>query len=407
MQSVLARLADLPPYAIYVLRNPAINPKAAFIVYGTIGVSLLIVLVAGIVFMMRAPKGDKVSRERSPAADSSTVRPGALRSRRERAPHTRMTPRARIAAAVVAILLVGVSWAATGSTTSESAVCKDCHWPAATHATAVAGTDVHASVSCVSCHETGGIVGRYLTGVPARLMHFADSQASTPRQGEYGRVKVAACSACHEASLKGVATNEARGIKISHSEPLAASATCLDCHAMRAGVVGPHNVGMAPCLRCHDAEHASVKCVTCHDESAGSAARARTTSFAAAQIVDVSCGGCHNEKRDCDGCHGMRLPHTTEFKMYAHARAGAVDFWYNGGKACSRCHTSARRPCQKCHAELLGREHGAGASWLARGHQKATAQACDTCHREFAYTATRDFCKDLCHTPAAIEASPR
>jgi len=102
----------------------------------------------------------------------------------------------------------------------------------------------------------------------------------------------------------------------------------------------------------------------------------------------------------------VRLPHSIEFKTYAHARAGAVDFWYNDGKTCARCHNASRRSCQRCHGALLGKAHGAE-PWLARGHQTAAAQACDTCHRQFAYTATRDFCEDVCHTAAAVAASPR
>jgi hypothetical protein len=257
----------------------------------------------------------------------------------------------------------------------------------------------------VECHESGGVVGRYLTGVPGRLMHLAAAQ-SPGRADEYGRVTVAACSSCHEAALAGVAMNEARGLKVSHAEPMAASATCIDCHELRAGVVGAYNAGMTPCLRCHDAKRASARCPTCHDERAA-AARVRTTSFADVQIPEVRCGGCHDEKRDCDRCHGLRMPHTAAFLSYAHARAAAVDFWNNGGKVCSHCHTATRRPCQKCHGGLLGKGHGAGTAWLARGHQKATADSCDSCHRTFAYRTTRDFCKDVCHTPAAVAGSPR
>ena len=81
--------------------------------------------------------------------------------------------------------------------------------------------------------------------------------------------------------------------------------------------------------------------------------------FRDAQIRDVSCSGCHDEERDCDPCHGLRMPHTTEFKLHAHARAAAVDIWYNGGKACGRCHTDSRNPCGRCHSELMGAAHGA------------------------------------------------
>ena len=166
-----------------------------------------------------------------------------------------------------------------------------------------------------------------------------------------------------------------------------------------------HNAGMDPCLRCHDDVGASAKCATCHVKNAAAAARVRATSLARPQIEQVSCGGCHDEVRDCDPCHGMRMPHTNEFMSHAHARAAAVDFWYNGGKSCGRCHSESRRPC-RCHSGQLGHAHGT-TPWLAKGHQAAEVSACNTCHATYAYVTTRDFCKDVCHSEAAIAASPR
>jgi len=427
MQGAPADMSKLPSFVLYLLINPALNPQAALIVYAMVGVFFLVVLIAGILFLTRSRKGDQASREQRSAVGSEvpgsgasteplevldpksavpTTHQDAQRSQRAKSPSPPMSMRARLTAAVVVCVVLVSAWAVTGYTTSNPALCKDCHWPASAHAKALKGADMHANVKCVSCHESGGTVGRYFAGVPARLIHFAASRSAVPRQGEYGRITVSACSSCHKAALKGVVINEARGIKVSHREPMAASAVCIDCHALRAGVLGVHNAGMAPCVRCHDAEHASAECTTCHDENTSLAIRARTASFADVQIPDVSCGACHNEEKECDWCHGMRLPHSTEFKMYAHARAGAVDFWYNGGKACSRCHTASRRPCQKCHGKDFGHAHGAGATTLARGHQESPAQGC-SCHQEFAYTTNRDFCEDLCHSPAAIEESPR
>jgi hypothetical protein len=427
MQGAPSQLSELPSYLVYILLDPTLNPRAAFLLYGSIALILLIILVIAVMIIMRSTKEDETSSGETPAgggqrealgvreaAEGSepgggselTTGPGASGRGRGKPSKPPMGSLARLAVAAGIVLVLVAAWTLTGYTTSNPALCKNCHWPASEHAKAPVGTDPHAHVSCVSCHEPGGAVGRYLSGVPARLIHFAVSQSSTPLGSEYGRITVAACSYCHAAALAAVATNETRGLKVSHKEPLAASATCIDCHRLRAGVVGTHNAGMTPCLRCHDAKHASAECDSCHDEKAASAARARTTSFADEQIPYVSCGGCHNEKRDCDTCHGIRLPHSPEFMAYAHARAGAVDFWYNGGKTCSRCHTASRRPCQRCHGTLLGRAHGT-TPWLALGHRTAAASACNTCHLQYAYSSSRDFCKDLCHTPAAVDASPR
>jgi hypothetical protein len=417
MQNVLPGLPQLTSRLTTILLDPRSDPTAALLLYATIGLALLLVLVVAMVVLWGSPDEDEESKEPGVGEASEGVAPtdggdgGPSRSApsaRTKVPVPPLSPRTRAAVAAVVVVVLVAAWAITGYTTSDPALCKSCHWPASEHAKATAGTDAHAKVSCVSCHEPGGIAGLYVTDVPARLLHFADSQSPASQQGEYGRVTVAACSSCHMAALAGVSTEASRGLKVSHKEPLAASATCLDCHAPRAGVVGAHNAGMTPCLRCHDSKQASAKCATCHDDKAASAARARTTSFAREQIPEVSCGGCHNEKRECDGCHGVRLPHSVEFRSYAHARAGAVDFWFNGGKACARCHTATRRPCQKCHSKLLGRAHGAAASSeLALSHQRSSSASCNTCHGQYAYSKRRDFCKDVCHTPAAIAGSPR
>ena len=207
----------------------------------------------------------------------------------------------------------------------------------------------------MSCHEPGGVIGRYVTGVPLRLLHSATASTGAGNAGDYGQATTRACTSCHAAALAGTTTNAERGLKMSHAEPLAASASCIDCHTMRNGIVSVHNAGMKPCLRCHDDVKASSACTTCHEGTVAAAARARTTSFQSVQISEVTCGGCHNEKRDCDTCHGIRMPHTTKFMAGAHARAAAVDIWYNGGATCRRCHTATRRPCTKCHSLVDGK----------------------------------------------------
>ncbi len=429
MGDVLARLQELQTTLTTILLDPRSNLKAAFLLYGIIALVIIIVLVVVIMLIMRSPEEDRVSEPETRVRDrefeklavgetfqglehderrEGVASQGARPSPRAKVKLRPMSSRARLTVAGGIILLLGAAWVVTGYTTSNPAVCTDCHGAGSEHAKAAAGTDPHANVSCISCHESGGTLGRLVTGVPARLLHFASSQSRVPQQNDYGRVSVAACSSCHQEALAGVAMNVTRGLKISHKEPLAASATCIDCHKLGAGVVGAHNAGMTPCLRCHDANQASAKCVTCHDEKAAAAARARTASFADVQIPELSCGGCHNQKKECDSCHGgVRLPHSLEFRMYAHARAGAVDFWYNGGKTCRRCHTASTRPCQTCHGALLGRGHGTGETSMALGHQTATSASCDTCHGAMKHSAQRDFCKDVCHTAAAIANSPR
>jgi len=410
-----------------ILLNPTTNLTAAFLLYGIIALVLILVLVIAIMVLMGGPEDEESSQETAPVVDedferlgegevyegrdadepaaSEVAAPDAVATKRVKAPVPPMTTRGRLVVAGIAVLVVAFAWVGTGYTTSDPAVCNGCHLKALQHAKAAAGTDPHTKVSCVACHEPGGVFGRLVSGVPSRIVHFV-SQARGAKTDEYGAVTGSACSTCHASGLAGIATSKTRGLKVSHKEPLAASATCLDCHAMNAGVVGTYNAGMGPCLRCHDGKKASATCATCHDQKVATAARVRTTSFAIEQIPEVTCGGCHDEKKQCDTCHGIRMPHTKVFMAYAHARAGAVDYWYNGGKTCGRCHTATRNPCTKCHSTLMGHAHGVG-SGLAAAHKRAAETSCNTCHGQYAYVRSRDFCKDLCHSPEAIAASPR
>jgi len=377
-----------------VLITPASNIKVAILLYTTIGVLLLLVLVIGVMFIMSAPDDD--AAEDAPRESRRVTKP-------EPSDVPPASPRRRwLLGGGIAALLVCV-WVVTGFTTSDSGLCKSCHWQTSEHAKADAAADPHKRVECVECHEAGGAFGRYVT-VPFRALHLVMASGGGGGDHDYGRVTVRACTACHADALPETITNAERGLRMSHAEPVSGSARCVDCHARRNGIVSVHNAGMKPCLRCHDGDKVSSKCDTCHQGAVAAATRARTTSFRSAQIQDVSCSGCHNEKQDCDPCHKTRMPHTGAFKAGAHARAGAVDLWYGGGKACGQCHTSTRRPCGRCHTQLLGKAHGVS---MSGGHQGSTASHCNTCHLEYAAIATRDFCKDVCHSAAAKAASPR
>jgi hypothetical protein len=399
MSGVFDRLREAVSYLILILLNPSQNMRAAILLYITIGVLFALVAVVGALLITGMPD--------DAATSEGKTRRDRLQSRKRSQPRQRPSARRRVILAACAALALGVVWLAAGYSTSDPGVCKGCHWQTAQHASAPAKADPHAGVGCVSCHESGGFVGRFVTGVPLRAAHAWMAKLDTTTAADYGQVTTRACLRCHARSVRTETTNAARGLKISHKEPMDASASCIDCHTMRLGVVSAYNAGMTQCLRCHDGGQASAECSTCHTKKATAAARARTTSFQKEQIKEIACGGCHMEKRECDPCHGgIRMPHTAEFMGGAHARAAAVDFWYNGGKVCSRCHTATRRPCTGCHTRLIGYAHGV-TNTLASSHKTASSTACNTCHGRYAPIATRDFCKDVCHSPAAIAASPR
>jgi hypothetical protein len=417
-----------------LLFEPTSNLTAAFLLYGVITITLLVVIVGALMFLSAAPDDDEddesaeteapVSRVDAARTAISAVAPGEIVEGIDEKPLGRSrelipgggTPivgkiarpprssRDRVISLGIGLLVIMIAWLLAGFSSSNASVCSGCH-TTTPHSTAAEGkADPHAQETCVACHEPGGPVGRYFSGVPSRLLHFIDGVARIQTQQDYGRLTQSACLGCHGAALRSATFDKNRGIRMSHAEPLAAAVRCLGCHLPKDGVVGPYNAGMNPCLRCHDSGTASSACDTCHDKKAAAAARARTTSMASQQIQEVTCSGCHDEKRECDPCHGTRMPHSTGFKAVAHARAGAVDFWFTGGKACGKCHTSTRRPCQKCHEKHLGKGHGAD---MWKTHYPAAESACNTCHQRWAFRKGRNYCTDVCHTPEAIKWSPR
>ncbi|MBN2822657.1 MAG: hypothetical protein JXR33_05635 [Coriobacteriia bacterium] len=384
-----------------LLNDPASNPPAAFLLYGIIAVILLLVVVVALMFLGSRTDEDepasKAAEVDEPDSRMMPVRPTAAK----RIP---LTAQGRVAVAGISVAVLLVVWTIAGASTSGAAVCDGCH-VSTPHTTVQTGRpDPHEGEVCVSCHEPGGRLGRYFLDVPSRMLHFLDGAMQAGLNADYGRVAQSACISCHGPALEGVGLSEDRGIRMSHAEPLEASAPCLGCHTPEEGVVGSHNAGMAPCLRCHDSQIASAECAECHESSTTAAARARSAVVATRQIRELTCGGCHDEEKECDTCHGLRLPHSRAFVTSAHARAGAVDFWFNDGKACGRCHTAQRNPCQKCHTPFLGTGHPIA---LAQEHTVAKEAACDSCHQQWEFRRDRDFCEDVCHTAEAIEMSPR
>lgn len=389
--------AALADEMLALLVDPTSNLTAALLLYSMIGLALLVLLVIVIAFIISIPEDEDEDVEAggAPTGRSATAKAKPSRS----APKRPLTWQGvMIGLGVTAAAVLGV-WILAGFTTSTNDVCASCH--ATTVHDEVGGEDpAHASTECVSCHEPSGDVGRYFTQVPSRILHFAERSAEVQVRGEYGAVTTSACTQCHDADIAKVTTNPATGIKMSHAEPIEAAAKCLDCHAPVLGSVTQGTTGMRTCLRCHDAVIASSSCTTCHDKKAVAAARSKRVSFAKNQIEVVDCGGCHIQVRECDPCHGVRMPHSLAFKAGGHARRAAADFWFNDGKTCAGCHTPVRRPCQKCHTPLLGRGHQK--EW-ATDHQTGVVDSC-SCHITYAETKNRNFC-ELCHSDFAVKAS--
>lgn len=372
-----------------IVADPASRPLEALLIFGIVVALLTMILIVVLLSITKGEddEGQELEQEEDAEAPAADVQAGAL--------PTAVARRFRLpVVAVVSLALLGW-WAATAAMTGATPVCLTCHQDNS-HAASQAESDPHERVRCVRCHDGSGTFGSFTTAVPARVEHIVIGLLNEGPGGNYGSPE-RACASCHLEAISVTTENESKAVKMSHREPLAAGAACLDCHGASDGVVGLTTTSMQPCLRCHDGETAPAECSSCHTGDIALAVTGRSvlsTATAEPLVQEIDCGGCHPQD-SCDACHGIRMPHTPEFMAYAHAREGVEDLWFNGGRTCGKCHTTSRRPCTSCHlGEFLS--HGAG---FRSVHSAGTSEGCDSCHSRLAYRNGRDFC-GLCHTPA-------
>lgn len=384
LEAAVAVVAD-------VFRNPGADREAALLVFGSL--FLLLVLIGLVIsLVITSPRG---GRQNVPAGGGSVAPP----------PRVRRTPaevRARMLGYLaVAVIVVAAVWVTAGVTTASRAACASCH--ADSQHIASEEIDVHREVRCVACHEPGGGVAKASGNLGTRIAH-AVRGANGVSDGVYGTgISSAGCLRCHGGVLDEITGPSARGVMMSHAEPVRAGAECIDCHRLSGGVVSSRIAGMNECLRCHDDATASAECGVCHTGDpalAIAAVESTVTAYAQDLVAEPRCDTCH-DTATCDSCHGISMPHTAEFKAIGHAREGAEDLWNNAGRTCAKCHYEGRRECTTCHEQAF-LAHGAG---FARSHQQAdwSGVGC-TCHNHRSPVAGRNFCM-VCHTEAEAPAS--
>lgn len=384
----IARLPQLLKSIPDILRNPAANPLQAAVLLG-IGLVLVLIVVISVLLVFMRPSAEEEALLREGTDEGSdevewvTEEEQAALDKEEAA--NRRT--AALTITSVTILLVAVVWLVGGYTTSQPEVCTSCH-PNTSHS-AASQDDPHRKVKCVACHEGGGALARISINVFTRVEHVVFSQMGNSKAAAFGTpVASDGCLACHRKAIKDTVYDPVLRLKTAHAQPLAAGAECVDCHAMRLGVVNAATVGMAPCLRCHDGKNARVECSVCHDGDPSLAIRPSVAlnAMAGAQVPNPQCSGCHFDQTSCDNCHGISMPHSVTFKAYAHARDAALDIWYNDGKMCVKCHYPGRRGCVRdgCHAfsPALGHPNPSWAKMhaLTPWNNTAPLTAC-SCHQ--------------------------
>lgn len=391
-------LGDIVALVSEVIENPLGNVQASLLLLMAVVVITLLAIVLAIFFIGFG--GDE--QDESELAVKPEVRaPRAKRVRVTPKPLTAKEKRWRTLSTIAfGTVAVVVALIVAGATTSLDSMCLSCHTDDMPHVARLEkeSADPHARVECVRCHESSGVMGAFTVAVPARLLHFATGMTGVLTRGYGVPVATASCVSCHDSVRDGVVSNKERGLRMSHAEPLEARATCVDCHEMQkaSGIVGGWTVGMSACLRCHDSQRASSDCKYCHTKDIAFAVHVNFDPQPRRLVPDKRCYTCHEQAR-CDSCHGVSMPHTPEFKSIEHPRAATLDIWYNGGRACKKCHTLTRNPCTKCHRKL-GPGHPV-ADWPAvhaAAPPHAGYEGCNGCHGYLAKIPGRNFC-GVCH----------
>lgn len=385
-----------------VVASPGANQTLTLLVVSCVVLAVLLLVVFAV--MLLTPSRKKVVKVRRYYGPDAAARAAAARAAAASsatAPPGRVS-RALTSSAAIATLVV-LAFVGTYAATSTDFYCaQTCHTSTVASAT---GLDAdHAP--CVSCHEDGLLNVFANAGSRARML-VRYSAGVTPASSEQA-VDSAACLRCHRSVRAGAVTSERTGVRMSHTEVLEGGIPCSRCHAGTGHADTAFSASMSACVPCHDTTTASAACATCHtkDPSAlaigavgapdeGRALGTGKLTYPAVRAAKRNCGGCHDQERQCDTCHGIRMPHSTAFKAGAHARNAAFEL----KRVCWRCHDPQWCGSTGCHRSAFNpvtgdTAHGAG--WK-QDHARAAWDAGCVCHSQRGYRG-RDvpICR-LCH----------
>jgi len=301
-----------------------------------------------------------------------------------RSPSTRIALVLSIALVAVALVVVaGITFTATTLPGCESCHLTDAEFEQATAATSHAA----AGTACTACHvQTGSVPGRAKFAVYQTLgmyLPLVDASAT-----DATKVKDSSCLSCHESVM--TETVEVRGVRIAH-EFCAIGNSCIHCHSEvghGAATKWPRIASMTECVSCHQERGAALSCETCHVGKV-EIVRSSKPDFAVTHGPNwqethgmgqmSGCSACH-EADSCVRCHGVGVPHGTNF-LLEHADTSLLP-----DATCESCHDPAF--CDSCHLIEMPhpREFVTGHSDLVDRDGDASCMRChvvadcDTCH---------------------------
>ena len=383
-----------------VVTNPTGNTTLSSIVLVAVVLALLLLVL--FVFMLVTPSRKKVVKVRRyvgtpPGAEATGVATGepsdatvanatAATLEREQALQRKPPSRAFLALtgpiAVTVLVLLAVM--GTYVATSTDVYCaKTCH----NSSDMVDKAESIGHAACVSCHEEQGFFGLF-ANVSSRTRMLVTYGLGGGLATTSVAVDSYACLDCHDSVAEKTIASEA-GVRMSHEEVIAAGQPCSACHRDSGHIRDAFTGSMSTCLPCHDAKTASARCATCHTKDIGSVSFASNESredlgsgkilFPVVRAANRRCGECHDQEKECDYCHGVRMPHSDDFIEGAHARSAA----WTGKLVCWQCHDP--QWCSSgCHGGFSpdGITSGhAGTNWMEE-HKGADWSGGCVCHSQ-------------------------
>lgn len=414
--------------ALRIVQNPTENLTVATMLLAAVTLLLLLAIISLLFFI--TPRRRKVVRIRtynpavedealgtpSGAEDSGETEPSRAvddaveESKDAEGEPLAKKPRGPVAEAVLSALfwlggpigitiLIIVALVGTYVSTSLDTFCSEsCH--SGSEAVKSAVRLEHAS--CIECHEQPGVSGAVDALSQRARMAVVAAVKGTP-QTPGAVVMPSACMRCHADISKKTSVSDL-GVRMSHKEVLSAGSTCDDCHPSTGHDSKRYVGGMSRCVVCHDDVRASAECSTCHSSDPTSM-KVRASKGASDTITGGmeyppvtaakrDCAGCHDLAKSCDPCHGVRMPHSTDFVKRGHARIAAFD----GKKKCWKCHEPGEG-CTggtTCHISMTDRTvNGHPDSWRL-GHRKMPRDSTCGCHSGRRGLPPQRYCK-VCH----------
>lgn len=239
---------------------------------------------------------------------------------------------------VLIVVLIGV-------TASALPGCSGCH----NEKSFVGQTQksAHAKIACVRCHVASGVAPRIVYAY--HVIFDMTLKIAPPTSGPSLGVQNAACVSCHTAVMQGVV--DSNGLRILHSK-CSKGRLCTDCHSATAhgtAVKWVKTSQMNQCLDCHDTTKVRSNCTMCH-RARTAQQRLQSGEWAITHGRNwkvthgmgdwKTCTSCHPSNY-CVRCHGLSLPHDTDFLRTHPAQAKAQR------KDCNVCHKQTF--CDACH----------------------------------------------------------